>query len=261
MRSLNIAATGMLAQQMNVEVISNNIANMNTTGYKRQRAEFQDLLYQNLSRAGATSSESGTIVPSGVQLGVGVKAASVYRVIEQGTLQHTENVLDVAINGRGFFRIQLPTGEDAYSRAGSFSVSPEGQLVTQDGFTVSPGITIPSGAVDITINADGEVQVKLDGQTQPQNVGQFELANFANPSGMEARGSNLFLETPASGTPVTGVPGATGFGTIEQGYLEAANVNPVQEITTLITAQRAYEMNSKVITTSDEMMAQVNQLR
>jgi len=261
MRSLNIAATGMLAQQLNVEVISNNIANMNTTGYKRQRAEFQDLLYQNLTRAGANSSESGTIVPSGVQLGVGVKAASVYRVIEQGTLQHTENVLDVAINGRGMFRIQLPTGEDAYSRAGSFSVSAEGQLVTQDGFTVSPGITIPSGAVDIAINADGEVQVKLDGQTQPQNVGQLELANFANPSGMEARGSNLFLETPASGTPVTGVPGATGFGTIEQGYLEAANVNPVQEITTLITAQRAYEMNSKVITTSDEMMAQVNQLR
>ncbi len=261
MRSLNIAATGMLAQQLNVEVISNNIANMNTTGYKRQRAEFQDLLYQNLTRAGANSSESGTIVPSGVQLGVGVKAASVYRVIAQGTLQHTENTLDLAINGRGFFRIQLPTGEDAYSRAGSFSVSAEGQLVTQDGFTVSPGITIPSAAIDITINASGEVQVKLDGQTQPQNVGQLELINFANPSGLEAKGSNLFLETPASGTPSTGVPGATGFGTIEQGYLEAANVNPVQEITTLITAQRAYEMNSKVITTSDEMMAQVNQLR
>ncbi len=261
MRSLNIAATGMLAQQLNVEVISNNIANMNTTGYKRQRAEFQDLLYQNLTRAGANSSESGTIVPSGIQLGVGVKAASVYRVISQGTLQHTENVLDLAINGRGLFRIQLPTGEDAYTRAGSFSVSAEGQLVTQDGFTVSPGITIPNGATDISINASGEVQVKLDGQTQPQNVGQLELVNFANPSGLEAKGSNLFLETPASGTPSTGVPGATGFGTIEQGYLEAANVNPVQEITTLITAQRAYEMNSKVITTSEEMMAQVNQLR
>ncbi|MCG8689613.1 MAG: flagellar basal-body rod protein FlgG [Minwuiales bacterium] len=261
MRSLSIAATGMLAQQLNVEVISNNIANMNTTGFKRQRADFQDLLYENLRRVGSNSSDAGTIVPSGVQIGVGVKAGSVYRITEQGDLRITENPLDMAVNGRGMFRVQLPSGEDAYTRSGAFALSPDGEIVTSDGFVVAPGITVPTETVDITINASGEVQVKLAGQTQQQTVGQIELVLFPNQAGLEAIGDNLFLETPASGQATVGVPGSTGFGTIEQGFLENANVNAVQEITDLITAQRAYEMNSKVITTSDEMMAQINSMR
>ncbi len=261
MRSLSIASTGMLAQQLNVEVISNNIANMNTTGYKRQRAEFQDLLYQNLRRIGSASSDSGTIVPSGVQLGAGVRASAVYRITEQGNLTSTSNPFDLAINGEGYFRIQLPSGEDAYTRAGAFSVDPQGQLVTQDGYVVSPGITIPTDAIDVAINTSGTVEVKLSGQSTPQNVGQLELAIFPNAAGLEAIGDNLFLETPASGAPQTGVPGSTGYGDLRQGFLETSNVNPVQEVTNLIAAQRAYEMNSKVISTSDEMLAQVTQLR
>ena len=261
MRSLSIAATGMLAQQLNVEVISNNIANMNTTGFKRQRADFQDLLYENLRRVGSNSSDAGTLVPSGVQIGVGVKAGSVYRITEQGDLRITENPLDMAVNGRGMFRVQLPSGEDAYTRSGAFALSPDGEIVTSDGFVVAPGITVPTETVDITINASGEVQVKLAGQTQQQTVGQIELVLFPNQAGLEAIGDNLFLETPASGQATVGVPGSTGFGSIEQGFLENANVNAVQEITDLITAQRAYEMNSKVITTSDEMMAQINSMR
>ncbi len=261
MRSLSIASTGMLAQQLNVEVISNNIANMNTTGFKRQRAEFQDLLYQNLRRIGSASSDAGTIVPSGVQLGAGVRANAVYRITEQGNLTSTSNPYDLAINGEGYFRIQLPSGEDAYTRAGAFSVDPQGQLVTQDGYVVSPGITIPTDAIDVAINTSGTVEVKLAGQSTPQNVGQLELAIFPNEAGLEAIGDNLFLETPASGAPQTGVPGSTGYGDIRQGFLETSNVNPVQEVTNLIAAQRAYEMNSKVISTSDEMLAQVTQLR
>ncbi|MEC9346171.1 MAG: flagellar basal-body rod protein FlgG [Pseudomonadota bacterium] len=261
MRSLSIAATGMLAQQLNVEVISNNIANLNTTGFKRQRAAFQDLLYQNVRRVGSSSSDAGNIVPSGVQIGVGVKAGSVYRITEQGDIAITDNPLDVAINGRGFFRISLPTGEDAYTRAGSFSVAPDGQIVTQDGFVVGPGITVPANVQDITINANGEVLAKIAGQTQFQNLGQFELVSFFNDAGLEAIGDNLFLETPASGAPTAGIPGQAGFGLVQQGFLETSNVNPVQEITHLITAQRAYEMNSKVITASDEMMSTINTLR
>ena len=261
MRSLSIAATGMLAQQLNVEVISNNIANLNTTGFKRQRAEFQDLLYQNLRRVGADSSDAGTIVPTGVQIGVGVKAGGVYRIVEQGNLVQTENKFDFAINGNGYFRIQLPNGDDAFTRAGSFVLGADGQIVTQDGFTVAPGVTVPADAIDVSVNENGEILVKLAGQTQPQNVGQFELVSFFNNGGLESIGDNLFLETPASGQPTTGVPGQQGFGTIEQGMLETSNVNPVQEITNLITAQRAYEMNSKVITASDEMLQTINQVR
>jgi len=258
MRSLSIAATGMLAQQLNVEVISNNIANLNTTGYKRQRAEFQDLLYQNLRRTGATSSDTGTVVPAGVQVGIGVRAGAVYRINEQGNLQSTDNTFDVAIQGNGFFRVLLPNGEIAFSRAGSFQLSPTGQVVTQDGYVVQPGITVPQDATDVAINATGEVQVKTAGQVTPQVVGQLELAIFFNEAGLEAIGDNLFLETPASGAAAVGTPGAAGYGTLRQGFLETSNVNPVQEITNLITAQRAYEMNSKVITTSDEMLAQAN---
>ena len=261
MRSLSIAATGMLAQQLNVDVLSNNIANLTTTGYKRQRAEFQDLLYQDLARVGSQSSDQGTIIPAGIQLGVGVRAAAVYRINEQGDLTETKNRFDVAIQGNGYFRIQLPNGEDAYTRAGSFQVSPTGQLVTQNGYIVQPGITIPQDAVSVDINPTGEVAVKLDGQTDPQIVGQLELSIFFNDAGLELIGDNLMKETPASGTPATSVPGTAGYGTVLQGFLETSNVNAVQEITALIQAQRAYEMNSKVITTADEMMRTTTTLR
>ncbi|WP_138380201.1 flagellar basal-body rod protein FlgG [Luteithermobacter gelatinilyticus] len=261
MKALSIAATGMLAQQLNVEVISNNIANMNTTGFKRQRAEFQDLLYQNIERVGAASSNAGNIVPSGIQIGVGVKAGGVYRITEQGELVNTDTPFDMAINGSGYFRIQLPDGQDAYTRAGSFQLSPQGQLVTPEGYVVSPGITIPQDAIDISINPEGEVQVKLAGQIDPQVVGQLELAIFPNPAGLEATGQNLFLETPASGAANVGTPNEAGFGAIIQGFLETSNVNSVSEITSLITAQRAYEMNSKVISSADEMMSVTSNLR
>jgi len=261
MRSLNIAATGMLAQQLNVEVISNNIANMNTTAFKRQRAEFQDLLYQDERRVGSSSSDTGTIVPAGVQIGVGVKTAAVYRIIEQGNLVSTDNTYDVAIQGKGFFKITLPSGDTAYSRAGSFQLSPTGIIVTADGYQVAPAITIPPDAVNVTINSSGEVLVKTQGNVTPQNVGQFQLVTFANEAGLEPVGDNLFLETPASGTATSGTPGKSGVGTILQGFLETSNVNVVQEITNLITAQRAYEMNSKVIESSDEMMRTLTQLR
>jgi flagellar basal-body rod protein FlgG len=254
MRSLDIAATGMLAQQLTVEVISNNIANVNTTGFKRQRAEFQDLLYQNQRRVGSTSSDTGTIVPAGVQIGVGVKAAAVYRITEQGNLLKTDNPIDVAIQGRGFFQVKLPDGTNAYTRAGSFQLSPTGEIVSADGLIVQPGITIPADTVAVTINASGQVLAQLPNQAQPQNVGTLELANFANEAGLENLGSNLLRETAASGTPQQGAPGSTGFGSLQQGFLETSNVNVVSEITNLITAQRAYEMNSKVITASDEMM-------
>ena len=261
MRSLDIAATGMLAQQLNVEVISNNIANMTTTGYKRQRAEFQDLLYQDLRRVGSESSDAGTVVPSGIQLGLGVQPAAVYRIVEQGNLTVTENPFDLAINGRGYFTVELPSGDTGYTRAGSFQLSPDGELVTADGFIVLPGATIPSDAISVTINANGVVSVQVSGSTTEQQVGQIELANFANEAGLEALGDSLFLETAASGTATVGVPGATGFGLLKQGALENSNVNVVNEITNLIAAQRAYEMNSKVIQASDEMMANSSQLR
>ncbi len=261
MRALSIAATGMLAQQLNVEVISNNLANMNTSGFKRQRAEFQDLLYQNIKRVGAASSDTGTVDPSGVQIGVGVKTGSVFRVTGQGDLNPTENRYDLAIQGRGYFRIQLPSGEDGYTRAGTFSLSPDGQLVTADGYVVSPGINIPQDAIDVAINSQGEVQVVTEGQVTPQTVGQIELANFFNESGLEAIGDNTFLESAASGPATVGAPGSIGFGTVLQGFLEISNVNSVAEISALITAQRAYEMNAKVISTADEMMSTTSNLR
>ncbi|MBI1239835.1 MAG: flagellar basal-body rod protein FlgG [Alphaproteobacteria bacterium] len=260
MRAMSIAATGMLAQQTNVEVISNNIANMNTTGFKRQRAEFQDLLYQNIERIGAASSDSGTVVPSGIQIGVGVKTGAVYRVNEQGNLIQTENQFDLAIQGKGYFRVLLPTGEEAYTRAGAFALSPEGQLVTQDGFVVQPAISIPREAIDVSISETGLVQVRVPGLTAPQTVGQIELATFFNDSGLEGTGDNLFLESNASGAPSLGTPGSVGVGTVVQGFLETSNVNAVAEITNLITAQRAYEMNSKVISTADEMLSMTSRI-
>jgi flagellar basal-body rod protein FlgG len=251
----------MLAQQTNVEVISNNIANMTTSGYKQQRAEFQDLLYQNIRRPGAQSSDAGTVVPTGIQIGAGVKTAAVYRIHTQGSIVITGNELDLAVNGKGYFQIQMPDGTTNYTRAGSFQLNADGQIVTPDGFSLLPGLTIPQNTTDITIDATGQVQAKIDGQIDPQTVGQIELAQFPNDAGLESIGDNLYRETPASGAPVTGTAGIDGFGTIEQGSLEQSNVNVVSEITSLITAQRAYEMNSRVIKTSDEMMSALSQLR
>jgi flagellar basal-body rod protein FlgG len=261
MRSLDIAGTGMQAQQTNVEVISNNIANMTTTGFKRERAEFQDLIYQNLRRVGSNSSDTGTIVPSGAQLGLGVKTAAIYRINEQGNLQQTSNTLDMAIQGNGFFQVTMPDGETAYTRDGTFSLSPDGTIVTADGYTVQPGLAIPTAATSVSINTSGQLQVTLQGQTAPTTVGQLQLASFPNDAGLSAQGDNLFLQTAASGAPVAGNPATTGFGTVMQGFIETSNVNVVTEITNLITAQRAYEMNSKVITSSDEMMSTLTNLR
>ena len=261
MRSLSIGATGMAAQQMNVEVIANNISNMGTSGYKEQRAEFQDLMYQNIRMPGAQGSTAGDIMPVGLQLGSGVKVASVARIHTQGSMDITNNSLDLAINGNGYYQIQLPSGETAYTRAGTFKLNQDGLLVTNEGYQVNPGITIPADSTDITVNKNGEVWVKIGGQTALQNIGQIEIARFANDAGLEARGDNLFMETPASGTPVTGIAGEENFGSIEQGTLELSNVNIVGEITKMISAQRAYEMNSKVIQSSDDMMGTLTNLR
>jgi flagellar basal-body rod protein FlgG len=251
----------MQAQQTNVEVISNNLANMTTTGFKRQRAEFQDLIYQNLRRVGSNSSDSGSIVPSGAQVGLGVKTAAIYRIDEQGNLQQTSNTLDLAIQGSGFFQVTLPDGETAYTRDGTFGLSATGTIVTADGYIVQPGIQVPTTATGITINTSGQVQATIAGQTAPQTVGQLQLAIFPNDAGLEAQGDNMYLQTAASGQPVTGNPATTGFGTVMQGFIETSNVNVVTEITNLISAQRAYEMNSKVITTSDDMLSTLTNLR
>tara|TARA_B100000780_G_scaffold265318_1_gene220613 strand:- start:63 stop:848 length:786 start_codon:yes stop_codon:yes gene_type:complete len=261
MRSLDIGATGMMAQQMNVDTISNNIANMTTTGFKRQRAAFLDLIYQNVDRPGSTSSDAGTTVPSGIQMGLGVRTGAVYRMTGQGALEITENPLDLAITGEGYFQIQMPSGETAYTRDGTFQLNENGELVTTQGYLVDPGITVPDDAEDIDINENGEVLVSINGQVALQNLGQIQLAGFVNPVGLEAIGDNLFLETEASGAPTAGNPGEDQFGTIRQGALEQSNVNVVEEITRLISAQRAYEMNSNVISTSDEMMQVVGQLK
>ena len=261
MRSLDIAATGMLAQQRNVEVVSNNLANMNTTAFQRRRSEFHDLIYQDIRRVGTTSSDAGTIVPTGVQVGLGVKLAAVYRIHEQGNLSATDNTFDLAVQGKGFFQITLPDGNTAYTRDGTFQLDANGQIVTHDGYTVQPGITIPNNAIDVTINNSGEVLVKIEGQVALSNVGQLQISTFLNDAGLEAVGDNLYKETPASGTATSSTPGSTGFGTILQGFLETSNVNAVEEISNLISAQRAYEMNSKVIQTSDEMMGTLTALR
>jgi len=260
MRALSIASTGMLAQQTNVEVIANNLANMNTTGFKEQRAEFQDLLYQNVMTPGTQTSDQGTYAPNGIQIGAGVKTAATYRITTQGDLSNTGNPYDVAVQGPGYFRIQQADGTDGYTRAGNFSLSPQGQLVTQDGMLVQPGIAIPANTISVAINAQGQVNATVAGNSVPQTVGQLELTRFPNEAGLNAIGGNIFLETPASGSPQAGVPGSPGYGTIQQGYLETSNVNSVNEITSLITAQRAYEMNSKVITAADQMLQQTTQM-
>ncbi len=261
MRALDIAGTGMQAQQTNVEVISNNIANMTTTGFKRQRAAFQDLIYQDLRRVGSNSSDTGSLLPSGAQVGLGVKTAAIYRINEQGNIEQTGNSLDVAIQGNGYFQVTLPSGDTAYSRDGTFGLSPEGQIVTSNGYVVLPGITIPTNATGVSINSAGQVQVTLDGQTTSSTVGQIQLATFPNEAGLYSTGDNLFIQTAASGNPVTGTPASPGFGSTLQGFVESSNVNVVTEITDLITAQRAYEMNSKVITASDQMLSTLTNLR
>lgn len=262
MRSLQIGATGMLAQQTNVDVISNNIANMTTTAYTKRRAEFNDLLYQNVIRPGSASTSSQTVVPSGIQLGLGVRTAAVYRITEGGGLTKTDNSLDLAIRGRGYFQIELPEGKGtAYTRDGAFQRNGDGVIVTHDGYTVLPEITIPDDAVEIFVNASGEVWIKQDGETDEVNVGQLELATFPNEAGLEATGNNMFTETQASGAPILDNPDTEGFGSILQGYLATSNVNPVAEITELVSAQRAYEMNSKIISTSDQMLSTINQLK
>ena len=260
MRALSIASTGMAAQQTNVETIANNLANMNTTGFKEQRAEFQDLLYQNIQTPGAQTSDQGTYAPNGIQIGAGVRTAAIYRITTQGDLQSTGNPYDVAVQGSGYFRIQQADGTDGYTRSGNFSLSPQGQLITQDGLVVQPGIAIPQNTINVQINAQGQVNATVAGNNTPQTVGQLELTRFPNEAGLNAIGGNLYLETPASGSPQAGVPGSVGYGTVQQGYLETSNVNSVDEITALITAQRAYEMNSKVVKAADEMLQQTAQL-
>lgn len=261
MRSLAIGSTGMMAQQMNVDNISNNIANMTTTGYKRSRLEFKDLMYQHIDRPGSTSSATGTIVPTGLSLGLGVRPAATYRIQEQGTLEQTGNDYDLAISGRGFFQVELPNGETAYTRAGSFQTNADGEIVTSEGYRLLPGFTVPADAVYLEVSPLGQISVKMPAQTTMQQIGQLEIVDFINPAGLEATGDTMFLQTDASGQAIAANPGTDNLGTVRQGMLEQSNVDSVKEITMLISAQRAYEMNSNVIKTSDEMMDAVNQLR
>jgi flagellar basal-body rod protein FlgG len=261
MKALYIASTGMSAQETNVEVISNNIANMRTTGYKRQRAEFQDLLYQQIRRSGSATSGQGTIAPVGIEIGSGVKTAATPRVMSQGTPTPTEKELDVAVRGEGFFIVNLPDGRTAYTRDGSFERSADGQLVNVDGYAIQPGITIPDDATSVSISADGTVEAFLGSSTVATQIGQLQLARFVNKAGLASAGNNLFLETASSGPAQVGTPNSEGVGDLLQGYLEASNVNSVTEIADLIAAQRAYEMNARVISGADEMMQATSQLR
>jgi flagellar basal-body rod protein FlgG len=258
MRALTIAATGMAAQQLNVEVIANNIANINTTSFKRARAEFSDLLYQSERAGGVPNAGGGNPIPEGARVGLGARTLGVRNLHIQGPLQQTGNPLDLAINGRGWFQITGANGETLYTRAGSFNKGPNGELVTIDGNEVEPAMTVPADTIDIAINESGEVYAKTAGVAAPQLLGQIAIVNFANDAGLEPLGNNLYRETSASGSPVAGVASDPGYGKIHQGYLESSNVDPVKEITELISAQRAYEMNSKVIQAADEMEGTVS---
>jgi flagellar basal-body rod protein FlgG len=258
MRALSIAATGMNAQQTNLEVISNNIANINTTGFKRARAEFTDLLYQTERQAGVANAGNASIVPEGVNIGLGVKTAAVRNLHEQGELQSTSNPLDVAIIGKGWFQVEAADGSTVYTRDGAFNTNADGDLVTLNGAKVVPNINIPIDAKDVTINASGQVVATLGSDTKTTQLGQLTVATFVNDAGLDAMGDNLFRQTPASGDPTVGVPNDPGFGKLQQSYLEASNVDAVKEITDLISAQRAYEMNSKVIQAADDMASVVS---
>ncbi len=255
MDALRIGASGMMAQQRNVEVVANNLANMNTSGYQRRRTEFQDLIYKNSARPDGFGSRAGTQVPSGIQTGKGVDMMSVYRVTEQGGLKATDNTFDLAIQGKGYFQIQLPNGETGYTRDGTFQIDSAGALVTHDGFPVLPGVQVPPDAIDVTINATGEVLVKQDGSATQSNIGTVQIAIFPNEGGLRAEGNNLFTASDASGAASSVIPGQSGSGAVLQGFVESSNVNAVEEIAEMIRAQRAYDMNSKVIQTADQMMA------
>ncbi len=258
MRALAIAATGMNAQQLNVEVIANNIANINTTAFKRARAEFTDLLYQAERLQGVPNRGGEEPIPEGALLGLGVRTAAIRNLHMQGALAATSNRLDLALNGRGWFQVIGAGGETLYTRSGSFNTNADGQLVTIDGYTVDPSIIFPSDTVDVMVNESGQVLARIGTDPVPQELGQLTLANFVNEAGLDPIGSNLYRETPASGAPVIGVPADAGFATVHQGYLELSNVDPVKEITQLISAQRAYEMNSKVLQAADEMAGTVS---
>ncbi len=259
-RALWTAGTGMNVQQMNLDVIANNIANVNTNGFKKSRADFQDLMYQTLRLQGART-EGGGMVPTGIQIGLGAMLSSVQKVFQQGDYQRTDNELDVAIEGNGFFQVNLPSGEKAYTRAGALKTDAEGKIVTPDGYTIEPNLTIPANTTSISIESDGSVSVQIQGQTAPQSLGRLELATFINPTGLRAIGKNLFMETDASGTPTTGNPGQNGIGTVLQGFLEMSNVNVMQEMINMIIGQRAYEVNTKAIQAADEMLQMSNNLR
>ncbi len=258
-RSLSISKTGMEAQQTQLDTIAHNLANVSTNGFKRGHVVFEDLIYQNLRQAGANSSEQ-TQLPTGLQIGLGVRPVATSRIFSQGNLQQSTNPLDLAIRGNGFFQVQMPDGTTGYTRDGSFQVDANGQLVTNNGFVVQPGITIPANAQSVTIGTDGTVSVSLPGQAAPQSVGQLQLAGFVNPAGLDPKGQNLFTETAASGTANTGAPGANGLGSLQQGFVETSNVNVVEELITMIQTQRAYEINSKAIETSDQMLQRLGQL-
>ncbi len=254
MRALYTSATGMAAQELNVQVISNNIANLRTTGYKKQRAAFQDLIYQHVRRVGAQASDQGTILPVGIDIGGGVKTVGTPRLMTQGTLSPTGNDLDMAIRGEGFFKIQMPDGTYTYTRDGSFQMDAQGRIVNAQGNLLQPTITVPQDASGITINAQGQISVKVPGSTTPMVLGQINLTRFVNKAGLQPIGDNLFVETPASGPPQDGIANIDGFGDIQQSNLEQANVEVVSEISDLIAAQRAYEMNAKVVSAADQMM-------
>ena len=257
--SLWISKTGMEAQQMQLDVISHNLANVSTTGYKRENAVFQDLMYQNLRQVGSNTTDQSQL-PTGLHLGLGVRVVATSRTFAQGTIQQTSNNLDVAIQGNGFFQITMPDGTISYTRDGSFQIDNQGRLVTAAGLPVANGITVPANAKTISIGTDGTVSASIAGTTTPQPIGTIALATFINAAGLEPLGQNLFAESTASGQPTTGVPGTNGLGTVTQGFLEASNVNVVQELITMIQTQRAYEMNSKAIQTSDQMLQKLGQL-
>jgi flagellar basal-body rod protein FlgG len=258
-RSLYTAATGMEAQKLNIDVISNNLANVNTTGYKRSRADFQDLIYQTISEAGTTSAE-GSVLPTGIQVGLGVKTIAVQKIFDQGDFSSTGNPLDLVIEGDGFFQITKPDAEIGYTRGGAFKLDNEGRIVTSDGYPLEPSITIPANATSITIGTDGRVSIMQSGSSTPTEVGQITLARFSNPAGLKAIGKTMFVETDSSGEAITGTPGSEGMGTINQGFLEMSNVNIVEEMVNMIVSQRAYEINSKAVTASDEMLQTISNL-
>ena len=259
-RALYAAATGMIAQQLNVDTIANNLANVNTTGYKKSKLEFQDLLYQQLRMAGATQAE-GAQIPVELQIGYGTRPVATQRIFSQGAIVSTGNPLDMSIDGDGFLQVALPDGTLGYTRDGALKLSSQGELVTSDGYLLEPQIAIPQDAIEINISSNGEVSVKLPGVAEFQEVGQLELARFVNPAGLKSIGRNLMLETQASGSPLVGIPSEEGFGKLSQGFLELSNVEVVDEMVNMIVAQRAYEINAKAINTSDEMLANANNLK